>query len=138
MQSEGCADILNKFEGLILWKTPGFSVKMCWNRWTKTTTIREATAKIDSLTVGYSKGTVDADVYGQVAKLPVNGGHPNGFYMATLIKHQLGLQAIADNSVEPVMFVETYNKAARKAGDEYVFTDEFVAYVKQQYKLMEK
>ena len=32
--------------------------------------------------VGYSKGTVDADAYGQVAKLPVNGGHPNGFYMA--------------------------------------------------------
>ena len=90
------------------------------------------------MTLGYSKGTVDADVYGQVAKLPVNGGHPNGFYMATLIKHQLGLQAIVDNSVEPVMFVETYNKAARKAGDEYVFTDEFVAYVKQQYKLMEK
>ena len=54
------------------------------------------------------------------------------------LNYQLGLQAIADNSVEPVMFVETYNKAARKAGDEYVFTDEFVAYVKQQYKLMEK
>ncbi len=27
-------------------------------------------------------------------------------FMATLIKHQLGLQAIADNSVEPVMFVK--------------------------------
>nr|WP_259323942.1 DUF5700 domain-containing putative Zn-dependent protease [Bacteroides stercoris] len=139
MQSEGCADILNKFEGPYSMKDAGLFgedvLKQMNEDYYNTPKLLQ---KIDSLTVGYSKGTVDADVYGQVAKLPVNGGHPNGFYMATLIKHQLGLQAIADNSVEPVMFVETYNKAARKAGDEYVFTDEFVAYVKQQYKLMEK
>ena len=139
MQSEGCADILNKFEGPYSMKDAGLFgedvLKQMNENYYNTPKLLQ---KIDSLTVGYSKGTVDADVYGQVAKLPVNGGHPNGFYMATLIKHQLGLQAIADNSVEPVMFVETYNKAARKAGDEYVFTDEFVAYVKQQYKLMEK
>ena len=81
---------------------------------------------IDSLTVGYSKGTVDADVYGQVAKLPVNGGHPNGFYMATLIKHQLGCRRLSTIHVEPVMFVEPI-QGCTEAGDEYVFTDEFVA-----------
>lgn len=139
MQSEGCADILNKFEGPYTLKDVGLFgedvlKQMNENYYDTPNLLR----KIDSLTVGYSKGTVDADAYGQVAKLPINGGHPNGFYMTTLIKRQLGLQAVVDNSVEPVMFVEIYNKAARKAGNEYVFTDEFVAYVKQLYKGMKK
>lgn len=139
MQSEGCADILNKFEGPYTLKDVGLFgedvlKQMNENYYDTPNLLR----KIDSLTVGYSKGTVDADAYGQVAKLPINGGHPNGFYMTTLIKRQLGLQAVVDNSVEPVMFVEIYNKAARKAGNEYVFTNEFVAYVKQLYKGMKK
>ena len=92
MQSEGCADILNKFEGPYSMKDAGLFgedvLKQMNENYYNTPKLLQ---KIDSLTVGYSKGTVDADVYGQVAKLPVNGGHPNGFYMATLIKHQLGL-----------------------------------------------
>lgn len=79
---------------------------------------------------------VDAEAYGRVAKMPTNGGHSNGFYMTTLIKYQPGLQAVIDSSVETVKFVEAYNKAARKAGNEYVFTDEFVAYIKSLFKEM--
>ena len=68
MQSEGCADILNKFEGPYSMKDAGLFgedvLKQMNENYYNTPKLLQ---KIDSLTVGYSKGTVDADVYGQVA-----------------------------------------------------------------------
>lgn len=137
MQSEGGTDILNKFEGPYTLEDVGLFgqdvLKQMNERYYNTPSLLR---EIDSLTVGYSRGMVDAEAYGRVAKMPTNGGHSNGFYMTTLIKYQPGLQAVIDSSVETVKFVEAYNKAARKAGNEYVFTDEFVAYIKSLFKEM--
>lgn len=139
MQSEGCADQVNKHDPPYTLEDVGMFgeeiVKMMNERHNETPAILR---KIDSLTVAYLRGTIDRKAYGQVAYLPTSGGHSNGFYMTTLIKRQLGLQAVIDCSVNPVKFIETYNKAARKAGDEYVFTDEFVGYVRALYRKLEK
>lgn len=47
-----------------------------------------------------------------------NNGHPNGFFMASLIKDTLGTERMAATANDPFAFVRLYNEAARQSDSE--------------------
>jgi len=61
------------------------------------------------------------------------GGHPNGYYMALLIKDELGMPPLLDTYNDPLAFVQLYNQAAKQRGREHVFSDTFIAYALSNY-----
>ena len=72
----------------------------------------------------------DTVAYKKLFRLVSMGGHPNGFYMANLIKKELGLESVVNVYADPVGFFRLYNTAATKAGkDEYVLSNDFILYI---------
>lgn len=61
------------------------------------------------------------------------GGHPNGYYMALLIKDELGMQPLFDTYDDPIAFVQLYNQVAAKRSEEHVFSDAFIEYAESNY-----
>ena len=53
-------------------------------------------------------------------------GHDAGYYMASLTRNVLGVEALINDFDDPIAFVETYNKAAKLKEGEYVFSTEFM------------
>ena len=88
--------------------------------------------KIDSLLVlaANDTGYVSNEIY----KLLDFGGHPQGFYMSSLIKEKVGLQAIVNSFDNPVAFIRLYNQAARDEGIEFVFSLKAMDYLEELEK----
>jgi hypothetical protein len=71
----------------------------------------------------------DTTAYKNLPALISMGGHPNGFYMANLIRKELSLEEVINTYANPIEFIKTYNKAAQKAKNEYVFSRQFMEYL---------
>ena len=83
---------------------------------------------MDSLLVlaAQDTGYVSAEVY----RLLDFGGHPQGFYMSSLIKEELGLEPVINSFDNPVTFFRLYNQAARQSeDDEFVFSEKAMNYL---------
>lgn len=99
-------------------------------------------ARIDSLSIAFDPNTSQDGEYKPVADLVLFGGHPVGYYMASLIQEQGYMRELIDNYDNPVVFATLYNQAARKKnavskGREYILSNHLIDHLKQAYKKQE-
>ncbi len=92
--------------------------------------------QIDLITQNYLEEQTDETkkAYNEIGSMIKFGGHSNGYYMATLIKNQLGIEPIIKTYADIQSFIKLYNEAAKKAGNEYVFSDIFINHVDRLFK----
>ncbi|GAB4231787.1 MAG: hypothetical protein Tsb0034_04260 [Ekhidna sp.] len=57
------------------------------------------------------------------------GGHPNGLYMALIIKEELGLDVLIESYNAPIEFLKLYNQALSKQGKKSQFSEAFLRYI---------
>lgn len=149
VQSEGIADLIDKpyFIDELQEPLPDAAVDgMAWSRAVLSVFIQrqmadvEATPStlqhVDSLLVQAGRADADgrADDLQQHANairrsIP-NNGHPNGFFMASLIQDTLGTERMAATANDPFAFVRLYNEAARQSdGKAAPLSDEAMEYL---------
>lgn len=129
MQNEGMADMVNKTsagDAVSDPLTPQAVVKQYFDAYNGTPALL---AKLDSLTVAHLQGQIDADKFKKSAnRIFIFDGHPNGYYMAYMIKRNGLMRELIENVANPVAFARLYNKAAAAEGG-YVFSDKFMSYI---------
>lgn len=96
-------------------------------------------ARIDSLSIAFDPNTSQDGEYKPLADLVLFGGHPVGYYMASLIQEQGYMEELIDSYDNPVAFAMLYNQAARKKNAEskireYILSDHLIDHLKQAYK----
>lgn len=96
-------------------------------------------ARIDSLSIAFPPNTSQDGEYKPLADLVLFGGHPVGYYMASLIQEQGYMEELIDSYDNPVAFAMLYNQAARKKNAEskireYILSDHLIDHLKQAYK----
>lgn len=73
-------------------------------------------ARVDSLLGRWAAEPARRDSLGrEVRRALPRSGHPTGFYMASAIRHWLGLPALVASVGDPVAFFERYERAAQQA-----------------------
>ena len=83
--------------------------------------------ELEQLTLSFAHNEIDEKEY--KSKLPEfdqYGGHPNGFYMTTLIKNAGLEKELISSFNSPVEFMKLYNKSVAK---EYALGSEFMDYI---------
>lgn len=89
--------------------------------------------KIDSTLLQHLEKEIDFTEYeNQIYGYMQFNGHDAGYYMASLIRDILGIEALIKSFADPVLFVEEYNKAAKQKKGEYVFSDTFMSYLRKK------
>ncbi len=84
---------------------------------------------LDSLTVAFSVEELSMKEYSQmVGGYFTFGGHPNGYYMANMIKAQQGTDSLIATSTLPFEFLKLYNQAASRKEGEHIFSDSFMEF----------
>lgn len=96
-------------------------------------------ARIDSLSIAFDPNTSQEGEYKPLADLVLFGGHPVGYYMASLIQEQGYMEELIDSYDNPVAFAMLYNQAARKKNTvskerEYILSDHLIDHLEQAYK----
>lgn len=96
-------------------------------------------ARIDSLSIAFDPNTSQEGEYKLLADLVLFGGHPVGYYMASLIQEQGYMEELIDSYDNPVAFAMLYNQAARKKNTvskerEYILSDHLIDHLEQAYK----
>lgn len=85
--------------------------------------------ELDSLAVSYIDGNIEQrEFWGKAYEHIAFEGHPNGYYMTSMIKRQGLLKELLDNFTNPVAFARIYNKAAT-AEKSYTFSDKLMNYL---------
>jgi len=149
VQSEGIADLIDKpyFINELQEPLPDSAVDgLAWSQAVLSVFVQrqmadaEATPstlqRVDSLLVQAAQADADGreDDLKQHAdairrSIP-NNGHPNGFFMASLIKDTLGTERMAATANDPFTFVRLYNEAARQSdGEAAPLSDEAMEYL---------
>ena len=127
--TEGLADLIDKPLPPI--KHFGFYPKFITDRYNEAyANTPQMLAHLDSLTQSHLAGTLDETAYEQALAgyFPMTG-HPNGFYMANLIREQGKMDELIATYDDLIAFVLLYNEAATQQAGEYVFSDTFMEYV---------
>lgn len=97
--------------------------------------------ELDSLAVSYIDGNMEQRVFWNKAYDHIAfEGHPNGYYMTSMIKRQGLMKELMDNFVNPVAFARIYNKAAAREGS-YTFSEKLMTYLEKfeaNYRSTEK
>ena len=71
-------------------------------------------------------GYISSEVY----ELLDFGGHPQGFYMSSLIKEKIGLEPLINSFDNPVEFIRLYNQAAEQSDSSaFVFSPKAMKYL---------
>ncbi|KGN68327.1 hypothetical protein HR13_02810 [Porphyromonas gulae] len=96
-------------------------------------------ARIDSLSIAFDPNTSQEGEYKPLVDLVLFGGHPVGYYMASLIQEQGYMEELIDSYDNPVAFAMLYNQAARKKNTvskerEYILSDHLIDHLEQAYK----
>ena len=86
--------------------------------------------KIDSLLL---LAAVDTGwIEPEITQLLDFGGHPQGYYMSSLIKKEMGLKPLVDSFDNPAAFIRLYNEAAEKSKrPEFVFSSATIEYLEK-------
>jgi len=89
------------------------------------------------LKAAYGTKPEERERYGRLRRVVPMSGHPTGFYMANVIREELGKEAVYEDIGDPFAFFERYNEAAsRKPGAYPVFSEaslRFIAELKAQF-----
>lgn len=138
LQSEGTADLIDKKHPAVPGETiysqllsPSFLEDYRSSFYATPTTLRQ----LDSMLIVAARapGYVDSPMY----QLLSMGGHPSGFYMALLIREELGIKPLIDEFDNPVAFIRIYNEAVKqRGGDEHIFSPaalEYLSTIEKQY-----
>lgn len=129
LQSEGMADMINK-QQMPLQALGAYPQELVEFYNADYYSTPELLKEMDEIVAAYVNGEIDKSGYREVRNCVHFGGHTGGSYMVFLIRDQLGLQAAIDSCCDMIAFVERYNEAATQS-DGYVFSDTFVAHVKE-------
>lgn len=129
VQNEGLADLIDKDSPEDIVKgpfTPSELVEQYWNVYNGTPTLL---AELDSLTISHLDGKITEDEFAKkTSDLFIFDGHPNGYYMALIIKRN-GLTAeLMKDVANPAVFARVYNQAA-KMENGYLFSPRFMSYL---------
>lgn len=88
--------------------------------------------QLDGLCSSYLRGELkEKDLEAKLENYFRFGGHSNGYYMSLLIASCLGREVLIDTYDDTLAFIELYNKSARMKEDQHVFSEEFLALVRQ-------
>lgn len=97
--------------------------------------------ELDSLAVSYIDGNMEQKEFWRKAYNHIAfEGHPNGYYMTSMIKRQGLLDELKVNFANPVAFARIYNKAAA-AENSYTFSEKFMKYIEDfenNYKMKQE
>jgi hypothetical protein len=135
MQAEGIADQIDKaawFDPKIYDALPAEWQAYADRFFVAVDGTPELLVKLDSLIRGMSTADADEQIAtGEaVAELVPMSGHPTGYYMARLIREELGDGALTEDGTNAFAFMRRYDEAARKAGsDAPVLSAETLAYL---------
>jgi hypothetical protein len=118
IQSEGIADLIDKRAWILEGASPPQGAERYAEIYRQNL---EATPEIlkalDALLLQYSgPPETRAAIGAQIAELIPQSGHPTGFYMAALIRNQLGRESLTKDVGDPFAFVRAFNQAADQAG----------------------
>ncbi len=92
--------------------------------------------RLDSLVVGYSTGEIDETVFNdRIRGFFKFGGHTSGIYMSFLINETIGKEQLIESYDNPVEFLSIYNSVAKGLKNEYIFSDDFMDYLREQEAL---
>ncbi len=84
--------------------------------------------KFEQITLSFLHKEIDEDTFNKkLANFFPFGGHPNGFYMTSLIVEAGYRTELFENFYNPHAFLVLYNKAAKQLGG-FVFCDEVMQY----------
>lgn len=124
LQKEGIADQIDKRTILDATKRPQDDYGRRYFDAMRTTP--SVLRSMDKKIVQFGAGPPNAgDIATQIFHLLPFAGHPNGGFMGTLIRRNLGTSALVESIGNPFEFVRAYNEAARReAGEALPFSDE--------------
>ncbi len=87
---------------------------------------------LDSLVNNYlSKELPEEDFFNSIKGFFKFGGHTTGIYMSFLINEQIGKQSMINSYDSPVEFLAIYNDVAKELPNEYVFSEDFIKFVRE-------
>ncbi len=132
VHQEGIADLIDKDQPPVskLGLYPKMIIDLYNNDYFNTPT---KLAQLDDIVVQYSKGEIDDQAFSsQISRFFLFGGHTNGFYMSSLIKKELGIQALIETFDNPVAFFELYIKAARSSPDDHQLSTAFQDFIESK------
>lgn len=122
LQAEGIADMIDKHALFAIddWgdNSVDVALRMMTDRLKGEYTVAEQRlAEVDGLLAAYAADPTDAEQLGeQLRGALIMGGHPVGYYMATVINDNGGAERMVANVGNPFDFVRAYNDAAAAAG----------------------
>ncbi len=91
-------------------------------------------ARLDSATIAFLDGEMSEDEFDVFTDdVFIFDGHPNGFYMTSLIREQGLLEEMVREPANPAAFARVYNKAAEAAGG-FVFSARVMEYLESLEK----
>lgn len=135
VQNEGMADLVDKHserDAVSDPMIPSEVVERYMRTYVDTPVLLQ---RLDSLTIAYvSGGTDQAECARAIKSLFAYDGHPNGYYMAILIKRNGLLPELLCDVANPVQFARLYNKAAKMEGG-YVLSSQFMRHIEEQEKI---
>ncbi|HMQ70176.1 MAG TPA: hypothetical protein PKC58_14435 [Ignavibacteria bacterium] len=135
LQLEGVADLIDKEDYILYQKndTAGSFVKM-WNEAQQQQSVKMKI--LDSMLCVMAVDTTGMYETGVTAfrMFPVNC-HPNGNYMAKLILKHFGAESIIKSMKNPFQFFRLYKDACIVEGNEYVLSDNAMAYLDDLEKI---
>ncbi|MDR2292411.1 MAG: hypothetical protein LBE11_02935 [Prevotellaceae bacterium] len=130
LQDEAIADLIDKKENI--WETlsmkglPAPIADMYIETYNSTPLIL---ARLDSIICSFTDNKITTEQFNkEIKNYFFFGGHPNGYYMAKLIKNAGFEDELKKYFYNPVAFIKLYNKVA-KIRSEYVFSEKFISYL---------
>ena len=137
LHREGIADLIDKEEPPLKEMMGSQALVKYYNEAYSNTP--DLLKEFDSLTVAYLENKLDPISYSdKISGFFSFGGHPNGYYMAILVKEIHGLQPLIDSYSDPAAFLLLYNETASQIDGEYKFSKEFIEFVTEQQKIAEQ
>ncbi|MCC8019759.1 MAG: hypothetical protein LIO85_08310 [Rikenellaceae bacterium] len=88
-------------------------------------------ARLDRATIAFLDGEISEEEFDVFTDdLFIFDGHPNGFYMTSLIREQGLMDEMVRDPANPAAFARVYNRAAEAAGA-FVFSPQVMEYLEQ-------
>lgn len=141
VQNEGMADLVDKHSYSDAVSDPMIPREVFEHYMSTYANTPDMLRRLDSITVCYLDGKIDRAEFSRATKaFFAYDGHPNGYYMASIIQ-QSGLHAeLVRDAANPVAFARLYNQAAKSRGNkgEYIFSPEFMRHIEEMEKTHKK
>lgn len=133
LKTEGIADLINQPYPLVIKNndTAFFTIQVNAQK-----AHGQKMKTLDSMLCKMSDDTTGMTLMGRKAfEMFPAGCHPNGHYMAVLIKKHLGIPALIKSTYNPFLFFRQYRTACQKEKTEYILSDKAMQFINRMEKM---